>query len=487
MTQKSAPAQGAETLAQQARPRVVAVTLMRHMPVFPPLFGVPWAVALAEGEGRLALALGLPVAATLALALLGLRLPLPRDLRRVEAMAVLALLFLLAAVLAVPAFMALGMAPLDALFEGMSGITTTGLSLAPSPERWPVAAHVLRAWMQWGGGLAMATAALALILDPGLPARQLGRVGIEESDLLSSSRAQARQLLGAYVALTAFGAVGAALLLPSVWEGIVLALAAVSTGGFAPRADSLASYSAAAQGYLVLLSVCGAVSLPVFVLAGREGPRAAWDVGSLQRVGIAVALFAAIYAAAVLASGWVAPGAHYGRLLDLVSGLATAGFATGPMPVAPGLLMIIAAAMLVGGDVGSTGGGLKITRIVLLGQAVLYTLRRVRLPETAVYVLKSGGRKVEPESLVALLALVVLYLASLAAIWGLFLGYGYAPVPALFETVSALSTVGLSTGLVGPDLPAALKLGLTFGMWLGRLEFVAVLVMLLPGTWLGRR
>ena len=104
MTQKSGLPRGAETLLQQARPREVAVTLLRHMPLFPLLFGVPLVAAVAEGERALTLALGLPEAATLALGLLGLRLPLPRDLRRVEAMAVLALLFLFAAVLSVPAF-----------------------------------------------------------------------------------------------------------------------------------------------------------------------------------------------------------------------------------------------------------------------------------------------------------------------------------------------------------------------------------------------
>ncbi|MDH3263313.1 MAG: TrkH family potassium uptake protein, partial [Paracoccaceae bacterium] len=358
MTQKSGLPRGAETLLQQARPREVAVTLLRHMPLFPLLFGVPLVAAVAEGERALTLALGLPEAATLALGLLGLRLPLPRDLRRVEAMAVLALLFLFAAVLSVPAFVALGMAPLDALFEGMSGITTTGLSLAREPEGWPVAAHVLRAWMQWCGGLAMATAALALILGPGLPARQLGRVGIDDRDLLLSSRARARQLLRAYAALTAVGAAGAMLLLPSIWEGFVLTLAAVSTGGFAPRADSLASYTPLAQGYLIFLSALGAVSLPVFVLAGRGALRAAWEVGSLQRVGLTLAAFAAAYAIAHVAREGFEPLALYGGLLTLVSGQTTTGFSTGPMPASPGFLMILVAAMVIGGDVGSTGGGL---------------------------------------------------------------------------------------------------------------------------------
>ena len=72
-------------------------------------------------------------------------------------------------------------------------------------------------------------------------------------------------------------------------------------------------------------------------------------------------------------------------------------------------------------------------------------------------------------------------------VWAHFLAHGYDPAPALFDTVSALSTVGLATGLVGADLPPELKLSLTFAMWLGRLEFIVVLVLLLPGTGLKRR
>jgi trk system potassium uptake protein TrkH len=67
------------------------------------------------------------------------------------------------------------------------------------------------------------------------------------------------------------------------------------------------------------------------------------------------------------------------------------------------------------------------------------------------------------------------------------LGHGYPALPALFEAVSTLSTVGLSTGIVGPELGDDLKLSLSFAMWLGRLEFFAVLLLLAPRTWMNGR
>ncbi len=161
------------------------------------LFAPPMLWALWEGEADLALMLALPVVFGLASTLLVWRIQLPGDLRGVEAMASIALLFLLAAILSVPAFVALGMSVPAALFEGMSAITTTGLSVARDPDSWPFAAHFLRSWMQWIGGLAMATAVLALVLGPGPAARTMGKAGLDQRNRIQSARAQARELLGA--------------------------------------------------------------------------------------------------------------------------------------------------------------------------------------------------------------------------------------------------------------------------------------------------
>jgi trk system potassium uptake protein len=80
-----------------------------------------------------------------------------------------------------------------------------------------------------------------------------------------------------------------------------------------------------------------------------------------------------------------------------------------------------------------------------------------------------------------------LFAATVVSSWLVFLLYGYPALDALFEVVSAVATVGLSTGITAPELPGLLKGVLGADMLLGRLEFVALLVVLLPGTWLGRK
>lgn len=471
-------------MRNRARLSVVALTLAKHAPVFAVLYGPPAIWAAVAGQGALAVHLAWPAMVGLAAFGAVWRRSLPRDLHAVEAMASLAAVFFLGAAGAVPAFMVLGMPPVDALFEGMSGLTTTGLSVARAPDTWPFAAHVLRSWLQWVGGLVMATAVLALILPAGVPTRRLGQVGIDQGDRISSTRAKARQLLGVYLALTVGFIAVAVPVLPDWREAMVLVLSGISTGGFAPRSDSLGSYGALGQTVVMLSCVAGAISFLTFVLLLRGNLREAWAIGSLRRVGVAIALLAgALLAVRALGVQDGRDGA-YGVVLDLVSALTTAGYSTGAMPMGGATLILFFVAMGLGADTGSTGGGLKLARLGLMLRAARHNLRAPSLPESAVAPLRQDGETVGEKQIVAALALVFIYLAAMLALWGHFALHGY-PLPlALFETISALSTVGLSTGVVGADLPWDLKLSLTFAMWLGRLEFIAVLVLLLPRTWI---
>ncbi|MGR3513510.1 MAG: TrkH family potassium uptake protein [Paracoccaceae bacterium] len=475
---------GTDALAQRARPLVVLLTIAKHAPVFVLLVAPPALWAAVEGEAAFAMALIAPTIIGVGAYLSVRSQPLPSDLRGIEALVTISLVFLLAAVLSVPAFMALGMTPVDALFEAMSGVTTTGLSVASSPDDWPFAAHFFRAWLQWSGGLVMATAVLALLLPSGVPARRLGRAGIDQGDRISSTRRQARQLLGVYVGLTLVMTAATALAIPDWREALALTLSGISTGGFAPRSDSLASYSALGQGLVIVTCCLGAISMLTFVLVLQGKPREAWRLGSARRTVTALALLSVIYTGFLFGEG-AGVQELYERLLNLASALTTAGYSTGPVPGAGAALVVFVIAMLWGGDVGSTAGGLKLLRVGLLLRALRHIVRAPALPDRAVAPLRHGGKPVDEATMVSLLGLLSIYCIAALMVWVHFLAHGYEAGPALFDTLSTLSTVGLST-IVGPDLPTDLKLSLTFAMWLGRLEFIAVLIVLLPRTWLKR-
>jgi trk system potassium uptake protein TrkH len=478
--------EGSEAIAQGARLSVLVLTLAKHAPIFAVLCLPPAVVGALEGEWTFATALAVPAGVAAAVYAIAWSRPLPGDLRGIEAMLGVTIVFGLSALILVPAFVALGMPPLDALFEAMSGATTTGLSVADSAESWPLAGHVLRAWTQWCGGLVIATAVLALILPSGLPTKKLGQAGIDQGDRIASTRRQAQQLLGVYVGLTVIMGAINAIVLPGWIEGILLTLTAISTAGFSPRADSLASYGPLAQGLVMLTCILGAMSLLTFVLILQGKLRDAWTLGSARRVLTAVAVSSAAYLAIVMPGSDMDFEEAYEGALNVISGLTTTGFSTGPLPPPGPVLLLIVVAMVAGGDVGSTAGGLKLARLGIMGDAFRHAFRRPRLPPHAVAPLRHDGETVSERTLAGLLALLFIYLCAMLLLWLHFLAHGYPALPALTETVSALSTVGLSTGIVGPDLEPDLKISVTFAMWLGRLEFIAVLLLFAPRSWINR-
>jgi trk system potassium uptake protein TrkH len=391
-------------------------------------------------------------------------------------------------VLAVPGYLALGLSPVDALFESVSAITSTGLTVATGTMDWPLAGHALRSWMQWAGGFAIAVAGVALILGPGAAratASSLGQTNMPERDILSSTRAQARRLLKVYLAITAISVVVFVPLFPTWWEAVAIALTAVSTGGMTPRPDSLASYTRLAQAATMVACLATAVSLMAYVEARRSGPRVA-----LRQTNAALVLALAIGVAAVAGGLTVALGeglpAGADAVLNTLSGASTAGFSVAPIGPAPAVMALITGAMLVGGGAGSTAGGLKVERAALLARMVGLTLLRLRAPPGTVATLKLQGDRVPAEHLTALGAVLFLYACSAMVCWVALTAGGIDPMPALFDTVSALSTVGLSLGAAGPDLAWPLKLVLAAAMLLGRLEFLVLIAVLSPGTWAPR-
>jgi len=479
--------QGQAATAVRARPGMVGFALVRQTPVLALLVGVPGLAAMVEQERALAIALLLPAGILAGLGIWSRRLSSSDELRRIEAVATLALIFVLSAVLAVPAFMVLGLNPLDAFFEATSGITTTGLSVAAEAESWPISAHLLRAWMQWCGGVVMAVAGVALLMDSARAARALGREAVSGGDYLASTRAKARIVLTGYGAITVVALLLSVPLFPGWWEGPMIALAAVSTGGFTPRDTSLADYSPAAQVFTLALCVATSISLLFYALAWRRGTHHAIRSGTvavtLGLVAGGVGVYALLHG---LTQGWSAEDLLAG-VFNQVSAQTTAGFSTAPVKPGVPLMFLFIAAMVLGGDVGSTTGGIKAARTSMLFRMIALVFLRLRLPDRALSHLKIGNRRADAEAIVFAAALLAIYLVSALVFWAALCAAGFPPVSALFDAVSALSGVGLSTGVIGPDLPAPLKALAIAAMLLGRLEFFVMISLFLPSTWIARR
>ncbi len=144
-------------------------------------------------------------------------------------------------------------------------------------------------------------------------------------------------------------------------------------------------------------------------------------------------------------------------------------------------------AMAVGGNAGSTAGGIKIIRLLILFHMLYLVIQRAGAPSHAVLQARLGERKIETDEMFNAVILFVLFICTAALSWLPFLALGYAPLDSLFEVVSALGTAGLSTGITSRELPSLLKGILCIDMLLGRLEILAWLIFFYPGTWIGLR
>lgn len=446
----------------------------------------PLAVALHGGEGTASLRY-----AVLILLLLGLGWPLSRirgteHIQLNEAMVVITLAFVFSPVLMSWPLTAAGLPYIDALFEAVSGVTTTGLSTLASIEAMPLSFRFARAWMQWYGGLGFAVLAVALLAQHSQAWRKL--VEPPPSGLLVSTlRLHARRVLGVYSVLTIAAAtlIWAAGLAP--FDALAHAFAAVSTGGFSTFDHSLATIPAPAAAVTVAC-LLGAISLPLYSFALRRGPRAILDDPEVRALFSMVLILAAVLCLWLAWQGMPLTTALGQGLFLAASAQTTSGFSTLGVPdlddFAKGVLIL---AMLSGGCLGSTAGGVKLMRVLILLHLTQHLLRRAAAPEHAVVEPHLAGRRLDADEINRALLIITLFQALILLSWLVFLANGHRPLDALFEVTSAAGTVGLSSGITAAELPTPLKLVLCLDMLAGRLEIVALLVTLYPGTWIGRQ
>lgn len=451
---------------------------------------VPLAASLYFGEYHLSLRF---LAVSLLLAAVGLplaRLPEPSRVLPSEALVITALAFVVAPLLMTIPFTDVGIPFGDALFEAVSAITTTGLTTLASVEHLPRSFLFARAWMQWYGGLGIVVLSVALVAGQGGVARRLVEPQTAGEGLASTVRAHARRALLVYLALTAAGIAAVWLAGARSAAGVEHVLSAVSTGGFSSFDASLAGFGSAAVTAVVMTTcACGAVALPLYYRAWQAGPGALWRSAELRALAVALVLVVAVLTT-LLVFGEDLPWRQALRRAAVlgVSAQTTAGFSDSPVAaLGNASLLVLMVAMMAGGSIGSTAGGVKLLRVLVLLRLARVAIRRLGAPSHAVIAPMLEGRRIEEPDQVRALLLAALFGAVVLLSWFAFLAYGHDPMHSLFEVVSATATVGLSTGLSSAQLEPGLKLVLGLDMLLGRLEIVALLVVLYPGTWFGNR
>lgn len=476
------------SLSAPVRPGVIAKYFGQLCLILSALPAVSLVVSLYFMEFSFSLSNGIVCVFLIIIGLSLGRLKAPKDIRRHEALVLTALVFVFSSVVMSYPFTASGLSVIDAWFEAVSAVTTTGLSTLPSVENMPRTFLFTRSWLQWAGGLGFIVFSVAMIVGPGQAARRL--MDFEETeDIVGGTRSYARRVLTVYILLTVFGTMLLFVLGVRFYPALLHALSAVSTGGFSTYDNSLAGLGGRpVQIAAMFITFAGGIPIVLYYMSYKKGIGHFLNDIQVRALVFFVLTFSILMMAALKGSGMTWGHSLFQGPLMALSAQTTAGFssmAVSEMNMqAKGLLVI---SMAIGASAGSSAGGMKIFRVLIFLKMILLTIRKTLLPRHAVVSYQLGGQSVSEEEILTALLVILLFIAVVLVSWLAFLAAGYGPLDALFDVVSATCTVGLSTGVVSSALPVTLKAVLCADMLFGRVEIIAMLVLLYPGTWFGRK
>jgi trk system potassium uptake protein TrkH len=461
--------------------------------VFGVALAAPMAVALIDGDAPEALGFALSGAAA-ALSGAGLRRlgEAPDDLRRADALAVVAGAWLVAAAAGALPFMWVGLSPIDAYFESMSGLTTTGATILRDFDRYSRAVHFWRALLHWLGGMGVIALFIAVLPKLAIAGRDLffaEASGPTEEAPTPQIRKTAAALWWVYIGLTM--AQVAALLgtgLP-LYDAVVHAFATMAAGGFSPHAQSVMGYGNAAMEWVVtaFMFLAGA-NFALFYRAWLTRSAKVFGDEELATYAGIVLLAAAVLTGLLAQSGygWLEAARH--ASFQVVSIITTTGFASADFELwddrAKSVLVCL---MFIGGCAGSAAGGPKIVRVLLVARYALLELRRTLHPR-AVLPVKLNGRVVPEPVMRAVLVFFLLYLLVFATTAAIVSVLEDSLEIGVVGAIVTLGNIGPGFGAIGPmgsfaDLGGATKTVLALAMWMGRLELMTVLVLFRADAW----
>lgn len=419
----------------------------------------------------------------------------PRVFYRAEALAVVSGTWLTVGIFASVPYVLSGLGPVDAIFESISGLTTTGATILRDFTVYGRAFFLWRAMTQWFGGLGIIALFVVVLPRLGIAGRQLffAESSSAPGEAISPQIRQAANMLWKlYIALTVICTVALALTGMPLWDALLNALTTLPAGGFSPNGASIAGYqNPAAEWVLVVFMFLAGASFPLQVKAFTGRLSAFWrDSEFMVYLGVTVA--GALAAAAFLAGGLPDPDALRAGFFQSASLISSTGFASEDYNLWNWQAKIaLVAVMIVGGCAGSAAGGPKVVRHLLVFRHIRREIRQVLHPR-AVLPLLYNGRHLPMGVMRAVFALAALYITGYLAVGMLLVAMGYDPVTSFSASLACLGNIGPGFEAVGPmanfaDFDPFSKLALTAAMWIGRLEIVTVLALLHPDVWRGLR
>ena len=455
---------------------------------------LPLVAGLCYGENVVPFLITIAIAAALGAALVLCFRPSVTELYAKEGFASVGLAWIVMSLLGALPFVLSGDIPnyIDAVFETASGLTTTGASVVPDVEALSRGGLFWRLTTHWIGGMGVLVFLMAVLPLGEGRAMHIMRAevpGPTVGKLVPRARKTAAILYLMYLGLTAAETIFLLLGGMSFYDAILHAFASAGTGGFSTRAASIAAYDS------VYIEMVIAVFLLLFgvnfnlyylILIGRA--RDALKSEELHCY-LGILAFATLTIAASIFRLYGSVGTSLRHaFFNSCSILTTAGFGTEDFTRWPGYAQaLLVTMMFIGGCAGSTGGGLKLSRVMLLVKTAVADLKRMIRPRSVPRV-QMDGRRIGRETTDAVYAYFALYMLLLLGCTLVLSLDGYDFATNFTASLSCMSNIGPGLSLVGPAgsfgiFSALSKVVMTLTMLCGRLEIYAVVMLFIPSTW----
>lgn len=382
----------------------------------------------------------------------------------------------------------------DAIFEAVSGFTTTGAIIFPSLEALPASVHYYRSQIEWLGGIGIVVLAVALLPMLGVGGMQLLRAEtpgpVKDSKLTPRITETAKALWIIYVAITVACAAAYWLAGMSAFDAVTHSFTTVSTGGNSTHSESLGYFNSwAIELIAIVFMFIGGVNFSLHFLAWRHRRVSNyWRDPEFRMYVRLLAVSIALYAFVL----WIANHASAPlqafrlALFHATSMQTTAGFVTENFSLWPGALpVILVLSAFIGGCAGSTSGGMKVVRWLLMWKQGQREVAQLVHPSAELPV-KLGSKPIDKRVIDAVWGFFAVYVAAFAVLMILLLATGEDQVTAFSAIAACMTNSGTGLGEVAQNFTALSDTGkwiCILAMLLGRLEVFPLLVLVSPTFW----
>ncbi len=382
----------------------------------------------------------------------------------------------------------------DAIFEAMSGLTTTGATILVGIDELPKGILFYRQLLQWFGGMGIIVLAVAILPMLRIGGMQLYRAEtpgpMKDNKLTPRITETAKALWLIYLALTLICVLAYWLGGMTMFDAVGHAFSTIAIGGFSTHDQSIGYFdSTLIESITMVFMTLAGINFALHFVAWRRASTLPYIQDAEFRVYIILLIVIGIIASAALYLSDIYPSLgnaiRYG-FFQVISSMTTTGFSTASFYTWPGflpLMLIIIAS--IGACAGSTGGGLKVIRVMLLYRQAIREIHHLIHPNALVPI-KMGGKSMSGKIMYAVWGFFFLYIAALGILSMLLSASGLDAVTAFSAIAACLSNLGPALGQAGPhyaDINPFAKLILSFAMLLGRLEIFTLLVLFTPAFW----